>query len=189
MSDDDARRQRAKLVSTVLAGVVTDGLARNAGDGAFPYSASMFLLPNITTDGFLQGRFPVTSATGGEDDPLNTTNPADEAQWLRLNPAFQRYGYGYRWHENRTTQFGISLLLVHLVIALVYMVFVLCDILGRNGGIPSAWETIPEMFTLAMNSRSIDRIRNSYAGVSDAAAVRVTSEGYLEIVPGRQELQ
>lgn len=46
-TDGDARRQRAKLISTVLAGVVTDNLARNIGDGSFPYSVPFFLLPNL----------------------------------------------------------------------------------------------------------------------------------------------
>jgi len=55
ITDDVARRQRAKLVSTVLAGVVTDGIARIVSDGSFPYSASFFLLPNRTADGVLQG--------------------------------------------------------------------------------------------------------------------------------------
>jgi hypothetical protein len=195
ITDILSRKQRAKLVSTVLAGVVTDGLARNAGNGEFPYAAPIFLLPNRSADGVLQGRFPVTSATGGEDDPLNTTNIADEAKWLRLNPTFQRYGYGYRWYGSRTTQFGISVLLIHLVIAITHAVFVLNDILGRDKGIQRAWETIPEMIALAVNSRPSERLRNTCAGISkagtwwEAAAVRETSEGHLEIIVGRNEME
>ena len=56
-----------------LAGVVTDGLARDVGDGSFLYSAPFFFLPNRTSDGEIQGRFVFTSANGGQDGPLNTT--------------------------------------------------------------------------------------------------------------------
>ena len=195
IADIQARKQRAKLVSTVLAGVVTDGLARNVGNGAFPYSAPVFLLPNRTADGVLQGRFPVTSATGGEDDPLNTTNIADEAKWLRLNPTFQRYGYEYGWKGSLTTQFGISILLIHLVTAIMHTVFVLNEILGHGRGIPRGWETIPEMHCLALNSRPSERLRNTCVGIIEArtwgepVAVRETSEGHLEVVVGRNEME
>jgi hypothetical protein len=195
VTDAVARQERAKLISTVLAGVVTDGIARNAGNGEFPYAASMFLLPNRTDQGGLQGRFPVTSATGGEDDPLNTTNIADKEKWLRLNPTVQRYGYGYRWHGSRTTQFGISVLLVHLAIAITHTVFVLNEILGRGRGIHRGWETIPEMIALAMNSRPSEGLRNTCAGISqartwgEAVGVRETSEGHLEVVVGRNEME
>jgi hypothetical protein len=105
VTDEDARKQRAKLVSTVLAGVVTDGLARNAGAGSYPFSAPIFLLPNYTTDGSLLGRFPVTSATGGEDDSLNTTNTADAKEWLQLNPTFIVNGSMLAPVANHHTQF------------------------------------------------------------------------------------
>lgn len=194
VTDDVARRQRAKLVSTVLAGVVTDGMARIVGDGSFPYSAPFFLLPNRTADGVLQGRFPFTSATGGEDDPLNTTNIADTEKWLRLSPTFQRYGYGYHWHGSRTTQFGISILLVHLLVAFAHMAYVLRLIMWKDRGLPGAWETIPEFFALAVNSGPSEKLRNTCAGISESrtwnepVAVRETSEGHLEMVLGRNQM-
>jgi hypothetical protein len=194
VTDDEARRQRAKLVSTVLAGVVTDGLARNVGDGSFPYSAPFFLLPNQTSDGGLQGRFVFTSATGGQDEPLNTTDITDTSKWLRLNPRFQRYGYGYHWHGSRTTQFGISVLLVHLVVAVGHVIYVLREILWRDRGLPRAWETIPEFFALAVNSGPSDQLRNTCAGISDSGtwnksvAVREATEGHLEMVVGREKI-
>jgi hypothetical protein len=194
VTDDVARKMRAKLVATVLAGVVTDGLARNAGNGEFPYSSSMFLLPNRTADGSLQGRFPVTSATGGEDDSLNTTDPNSPKTWLKINPTFQRYGYGYRWEGSRTTQFGISVLLLHMVVAIMHTVFVLSELLGTNGGIQRSWETIPEMFALMMNSRPSERLQNTCAGIEEdttwheKVGIRETSEGHLEMVVGRGEM-
>ena len=199
VTDDVARKMRAKLVATVLAGVVTDGLARNAGNGEFPYSSSMFLLPNRTEDGSLQGRFPVTSATGGEDDSLNTTDPNAPKTWLKINPTFERYGYGYRWQGSRTTQFGISVLLLHMAVAITHTVFVLTELLGESiggrGGIQRSWETIPEMFALMMNSRPSGRLQNTCAGIEEdrtwheSVAVRETSEGHLEMVMGRGEMQ
>ena len=194
ITDDEARRQRAKLVSTVLVGMITDGLARNVGDGSFPYSASFFLLPNRTGDGTLQGRFVFSSATAGDDEPLNTTNIADTSQWLCLNPKFQRYGYGYHWHGSRTTQFGISVLLVHLVIASAHMAYVLREIMWKDRGLPGAWETIPEFFALAINSSSSEKLQNTCAGISETrtwnepVAVREASEGHLEMVLGRNQM-
>jgi hypothetical protein len=194
ITDDQARRQRAKLVSTVLVGMITDGLARSVGDGSYPYSASFFLLPNRTSDGTLQGRFVFSSATAGDDEPLNTTDIADTSQWLRLNPTFQRYGYGYHWYGSKTTQFGISVLLVHLVIASAHLTYVLREILWKDRGLPGAWQTIPEFFALAINSGSSEKLQNTCAGISDTrtwnepVAVREASEGHLEMVLGRNQM-
>ena len=194
VTDNISRKARAKLVSTVLAGVVTDGLARNVGDGSFPFSAPFFLLPNRTADGSLQGRFVFTSATGGQDEPLNTTNIEDTSKWLRLSPSIQRYGYGYHWRGSRTTQFGISVLLIHIVVALAHMAYVLREILAKDRGLPGAWSTIPEFFALAVNSRPSEELRNTCAGIdesktwSEPAAIREASEGHLEIVLGRHQM-
>jgi hypothetical protein len=194
ITDDVARRQRAKLVSVVLAGLVTDGLARNVGDGSYPYSAPFFLLPNRTADGELQGRFAFSSATGGLDEPLNTTNIDDTSKWLRLNPTFQRYGYGYHWQGSRTAQFGISVLLVHLVIAVAHITYILREIMWKDRGLPGAWETIPEFFALAVNSGPSEKLKNTCAGISESrtwnepVAVREASEGHLEMVLGRNQI-
>ena len=194
VTEQVARKARAKSVSTVLAGVVTDGLARNAGDGQYPYAAPMFLLPNRTSDGILQGRFPVVSAAGGQDEPLNTTNAADTSHWLALNPTFQRYGYGYRFHGSGTTQFGIGVLLIHLGIAMAHLLFVLNEIVGRGHGIQRGWETVPEMLALALNSRPSARLRNTCAGITqggtwrEVIGVREAGEGHLEMVVGRHEV-
>ncbi|CZR65540.1 uncharacterized protein PAC_15440 [Phialocephala subalpina] len=77
VSQDDLTRSRAKFLSTILAGMVTDGMARIAGNGAFPYSAPMFLVPNRTADGILEGKLLITSAVYGEIEVLNTTNIED----------------------------------------------------------------------------------------------------------------
>ncbi len=194
ITDEQARRQRAKLVSTVLVGMITDGLARSVGDGSYPYSASFFLLPNRTADGTLQGRFVFSSATAGDDEPLNTTDIADTSQWLRLNPTFQRYGYGYHWYGSKTTQFGISVLLVHLVIASAHMAYVLREILWKDRGLPVTWQTIPELIALAINSGSSEKMQNTCAGISDTrtwnepVAVREASKGHLEMVLGRNQM-
>lgn len=195
VTDEMARKLRAKLVSTLLAGFVTDGMARIAGNGVFPYAAPVFLLSNRSADGDLQGLFPVSSATGGEVDPLNTTNIAEEARWLRLDPVLQRYGYGYRIRGSRTTQFGISVLLIHLVVSVAHLSFVLNEISGRGHGIQRGAETIPEMLALALNSRASQMLRNTCAGISqtttwrEVVAVRETSEMHLEMLVGVDEVR
>jgi hypothetical protein len=193
--DSVARKQRAKLVSVVITGMMADGIARIAGAGTFPYSAPVFLLPNRTEDGELMGRFPVTSATGGQDESLNTTDAADIDNWLRINPTFKRYGYGYHWEGSRTAQFGISVLLTHAVVAIIHMVLVFTDISGHGGGIQRAWESIPELFALAVNSRPSEQLRNTCAGIeedktyNELVGVRETSEGHLEAILGSEHMR
>ena len=192
---DVTQRARAKLISNLLAGVVTDGLARVAGNGAWPFSPAMFLLPNSTADGVLQGLFPQSSAEGGEVNPLNVTDLEASTTWLLLNPTFQRYGYGYGWQKSRTTQFGISVLLIHIFVAITHTIYVIVDVVGRGKGTQSAWESIPELFALAVNSTSSERLRNTCAGISktktwcETIGVREMSEGHLEVVVGKQEMQ
>ncbi|KUJ24498.1 uncharacterized protein LY89DRAFT_23759 [Mollisia scopiformis] len=187
------QRQRGKLIATVIAGAVGDGLARVAGNGQLPYSGSAFLLPDLTADGSLQGRFPLSTAIGGDDIPLNATAGA-EKDWLSLNPTFQRYGYGYHWRGSRTTQFGISVLLIHIAVAIVHTIVVISNVTGKHGGLPCAPENIPEMVALAINSRSSARLRNTCAGIGksrtwgEPLAVRETSEGHLEFVVGGREM-
>lgn len=189
----EGQRQRGKLIATVLAGVVGDGLARVAGNGQMPFSGSAFLLPTLSSNGSLQGRFPLTTAIGGLDEPLNATDGA-EKMWLSLNPTFSRYGYGYHWYGSRTTQFGISILLIHIAAALVHTVIVISNVTGKYGGVPSTPENIPEMLALAINSRASDRLRNTCAGIEksgtfgEPVAVRETSEGHLEFIVGAKEV-
>jgi hypothetical protein len=186
---DEDRESRATMIATLLAGVVTDGLARIAGNGIFPYSAAMFLTNKTDDSGGLVGRFVVTSAEGGEDDPLNATS-ADVKNWLRIDPSFSRYGYGFSWSSSRTAQFGIIVLLVHVALAVVHSLFIWYKVVIAKEGLVSSWTTVAEMMTLAMNSSPSSRLQNTCAGVSAAktwrqvVAVRETYPGHLEMVVG-----
>ncbi|KAE8442627.1 hypothetical protein EG329_002984 [Mollisiaceae sp. DMI_Dod_QoI] len=195
---EQASKSRAKLLSMVLAGIITDGLARIAGDGQFPYSASMFLMPNRTAEGDLQGTFPVTTDIYGhyygEVDSLNTTNAEDANNWLKIDFSFSRYGYGYKWTGSRITQFGVCVLLLHVTIASCHIILVLIGIFGGRRAIHRAWETIPEMFVLAMNSRPSERLKAAYSSDGtikswkESVAVRESNEGVLEIIVGRGDI-
>ncbi|KAK4949966.1 hypothetical protein LTR10_011808 [Elasticomyces elasticus] len=186
---DEIRKTRATMISTLLAGVVTDGLARIGGNGIFPYSAAMFLTNKTNSSGGLVGRFVVTSAEGGEDDSLNATS-ADVDNWLRIDPVISRYGYGYRWEGSNTAKFGIVVLLIHLALAVVHTMFILYKVLIMREGLVSSWTTIAELLTLAMNSSPSSRLQNTCAGVERAktwrqvVAVRETYPGHLEMVVG-----
>lgn len=186
---DQFRQSRATMISTLLAGVITDGLARIAGNGIFPYSAAMFLTNKTDSTGGLVGRFVVTSAEGGEDLPLNATS-AELGNWLRIDPVVSRYGYGYRWEGSGTAKFGIVVLLIHLALAATHTIFILYKVLIRREGLVSSWTTIAELLTLAMNSSPSSRLQNTCAGVETAktwrqvVAVRETYPGHLEMVVG-----
>lgn len=96
------------MVSARLVSIITDGLARIAGNGLFPHWTAMFLT-NETDAGNLAGRFVVTSAQEGEDDDaLNSTFPDVDNSDI----VFDRYGYRYRWEGSGTAQFGITVLLI-----------------------------------------------------------------------------
>jgi hypothetical protein len=190
----DQQKARAKTLSTILATTVTDGMARIAGNGFSPFSPPILLLPNRTANGMLQGKWIVTTLRTGIDDSLNVTK-IEDLHLLHLNPTFQRYGYGYRWSGSRTAQFGISILLVHTIIATLYTIFVIFKIVGKGPGIGRAWESMPELFVLAMNSRPTQKLNNTCAGISrretwcENVGVRAVDEGHLEIVFGRKELE
>lgn len=191
---DQTRRQRGKFVATIIAGVVGDGLARVAGDGEVAYSGSAFILPNLSPNGTLITRLTQSTASGGLDRILNNT-PSDLKNWLNISPTFQHYGYGYHWSSNRTTQFGISILLIHIIVALIHTVIIISNVTGKYGGLPHTPENIPEMLALAVNSRSSARLRNTCAGIHERKtwveplAVRETSLGHLEFIVGRREMR
>lgn len=184
ITDISARRQRSKVIASLLAGAFTDGMARIAGSGAFPFAAPVFLLPERNAS-VLQGRFPFTSAVQGQDEALNTTSTPEEQGWIKLNPTFQRYGYGYLWHGSRTTQFGICVLMVHVLCAVGHMCWLLSGVVGGRG-VVKAWETIPEILALALGSGKA--MIGEEKVWKDAVAVRETDLGELELVSGRESI-
>lgn len=186
---DDVRMSHSTMISTILAGVVTDGLARIAGNGIFPYSASMFLTNQTTNSGSIVGRFVISTAHGGDDTALNATD-ADINQWLRVDPVFSRYGYGYDWKDSATTQFGISVLLIHFALASAHIAVILYKVLISKEGLVGSWTTISELLALAMNSTPSPNLQDTCAGVDAAktwrqvVSVRETYTGHLEMVVG-----
>lgn len=186
---DDTRKSHSTMIGTILAGVVTDGLARIAGNGIFPYSASMFLTNETTDSGSLVGRFVISSAHGGDDNALNATGTA-ASDWLRVDPVFSRYGYGYDWKDSRTTQFGIVVLLIHFLFASVHIAVILYKVLIAGEGLVGSWTTISELLALAMNSTPSPYLQDTCAGVDAAktwrqvVSVRETYTDHLEMVVG-----
>jgi hypothetical protein len=113
----------SKLISTFLAGIVTDALARIDSNGVFPDTPPLFLLPERASNGNLLGSLSSYGDQPGFVVDLGTANLEDSSQWLRLDMKFQRYGYGYHWHHSPTTQFGISVLLIHTTAAVIYIIY------------------------------------------------------------------
>ena len=183
----ESQRTRAALLATVLATVTTDGLARIAGNGVWPYSTPMFVEESSSSN--LTGIFPQTDQIGGFTEPLNTT-AAGLQDWLRLDIEVQRYGYGYQWRGSKTVQFGISILLVHVAMAVSHFMFVLWTINVKHEGVGSSWEQITELIALAVNSKSTNRMENTGAGIEtwgtwqEIVSVRETRAGHLEMVFG-----
>ena len=178
------------LLSTVLATVTTDGLARIAGNGVWPYSTPMFVQEESPSD--LIGIFPQTDETGGFTEPLNTTATSMK-DWLRLEIQVQRYGYGYQWRGSKTVHFAIMVLLVHVAMAVGHLLYVLWKICVLGQGIGSSWDQFTELIALAVNSKSSSRMQNTCAGIEtwatwrEVVSVRETYAGHLEMVIGDEE--
>jgi hypothetical protein len=139
----------------------------------------------------LTGIFPQTDEVGGFTEPLNTT-AASLKDWLRLDIEVQRYGYGYQWRGSKTVQFGISVLLVHVAMAVGHVLYVLWTIIVQQQGVASSWVQITELIALAVNSKSTSRMQNTSAGIEtwrtwqEIVAVRETYVGHLEMVFGEE---
>jgi hypothetical protein len=188
-ASNQTERSRSMMLATVLATVTTDGLARIAGNGVWPYSTPMFVQEGSPSN--LTGIFPQTDEVGGFTEPLNTT-AASLKDWLRLDIEVQRYGYGYQWRGSKTVQFGISVLLVHVAMAVGHVLYVLWTIIVQQQGVASSWVQITELIALAVNSKSTSRMQNTSAGIEtwrtwqEIVAVRETYVGHLEMVFGEE---
>ena len=181
----------ANTISAVVAGVVTDALSRVAGAGHWPYSAPFFIQPHAQNESIV-GLNPISTASGGQTVPLNITDQ-DLGNYVRLSPSIERFGYGYKFHGNATTQFGVIVLLVHLLLAVFHTVFVMYKVLVRKEGIGNSFDTIGEIVALALNSDRSERIQNTCGGITEAetwrevVAVREIDEGHLEMVVGEEK--
>jgi hypothetical protein len=186
---DQTIQSRSMMLATVLATVTTDGLARIAGNGVWPYSTPIFVEEESPSN--LTGIFPQTDQTGGFTEPLNTT-AAHMKDWLRLDIEVQRFGYGYQWRDSKTVQFGISVLLVHVAMAVGHLFYMLWTIVVEQQGVGCSWDQITELIALAINSKSTSRMENTCAGIEtsrtwqEIVAVRETYAGHLEMVFGEE---
>jgi hypothetical protein len=186
---DQTVKSRSMLLATVLATVTTDGLARIAGNGVWPYSTPIFVVEESPSN--LTGIFPQTDEAGGFTEPLNTT-AAHMKDWLRLDIEVQRFGYGYQWRDSKTVQFGISVLLIHVAMAVGHLFFMLWAIVMEEQGVGCSWDQITELIALAVNSKSTSRMENTCAGIEtsrtwqEIVTVRETYEGHLEMVFGEE---
>ena len=184
-SINEFNRNHAEIVAASLAAAITDSLARIAGNGHWPYSAPIFV-KNITSKNMV-AHFPVSSTTGGQFETLNNTVESLES-WIQLNPKFERFGYGYKWRGSRTSQLGVSILLLHLFMALAHIAYVLYQVIVKHQGTTSSFDTIGEIVALALNSHSSAKLQNTSGGINhsktwkEIVAVRETSAGHLELV-------
>lgn len=82
-----------------------------------------------------------------------------------------------------------------MLVALVHTVVVLIEIFGGKRAVYRVWETIPELFVLAMNTRPSERLRKVYAedgtikSWREVVAVRQSDEGAMEVVVGREDIE
>lgn len=83
---------------------------------------------------------------------------------MRLNISFSRFGYGYGWLYNATAQFGVCILLLYIVIALLYCVWIAVQIAQRRGVI-RCYNAITNLVALTLISAPSEELQNTCAGI------------------------
>lgn len=169
-------------LEAALALYVTDGLARFqstipaffVSTGHKDLAASISAIQPLYKDCQPPYGCPITNIT--------IADLQDPSKYTEIYLPLFRYGYGYGF-RGVTIYIAVTVLLIHTLLVLIYMVFVCCT--GISSG---AWSNIGEMLVLAMNSTPTRKLRNTCAGVAEAetwglvATVREHDGNHLELV-------
>lgn len=111
-------------------------------------------------------------------------NAAEVARMAQLNLEVTVEGYGYG--IGTATLLSCLVLLTYSFIALLYTVYLLC--ISRKTS--ASWDSIAEVISLAANSREVDALRNTGAGIASLKAlecsvsIRVYEDEKVEMVFG-----
>ena len=141
----------AVTVESILAMTIAEGLSRSTYYEAFP-----FLILNDDPNDIKSDYIAVQTgpSSGGVVDH---TNAAKLREWTSFTFTVQRYGYGYAWTESRTVQFGLTVLMIYVVIAVLYIGYSFfywnvppCARTGKKGWQSGSWGEAGEMIALAL---------------------------------------
>ncbi|KAH8891585.1 hypothetical protein GQ53DRAFT_865402 [Thozetella sp. PMI_491] len=153
----------AETVSTVLSLSIADGMSRTNYLG---YNL-------IVSDGTL--RDPDTYNAASLYLQSTTYSPNQTVEWdawakkdlEKASPytfTSERYGWGYGL-GNPTTQFGIAILLVHLLLLVIYISYLVVFRLFQHGWTSESWGDIGELVALASLSQPQSQLQHAGGGI------------------------
>ena len=130
-----------------------------------------------------------------EGDYADIVSPewGDPRSWTELSFDVHRFGYGYAWRQSTTVRFGVSVLLIYLMLTTVFVMYLLYHTLIQRQWISSSWGSVGEIIALAINSTSTDRMQNTCAGIKKSEtwrqtiSIRETCAGHLELTVGEEK--
>ncbi|RGP60096.1 hypothetical protein FLONG3_10998 [Fusarium longipes] len=93
-------------------------------------------------------------------------------------------GYGYDWKSSRLIPFVFSVLLLHVLIALVHMAIVLSSCHTWHS---SSWSSFGQMIVLALRSKALDGLGSVGAGISSSRTWNMPVS--IRVVDGEDRLE
>ena len=176
-----------QTVSTIISMVVTEGLSRSV----YKDGGEVFVLkdePNNVTILSPDEQGSVSNVPYSITDGTTVDDLKSALAYITFQ--VQRYGYGYNYQGGRTVTFGLTILLMHSVLAIAYIIYSVWGwfrAVGRDhqrGWVSSAWGETGEMIALALLSsdrRSREALGSVSAGVDRGSTwdrkVRVLERG------------
>ena len=158
--------------STVLALVVTDGLARTG----LNYNTYGQVAPSEDEN------TTVLTDVSMANKEFGSYLPSPVGRWTRWNIKYYHYGYGYGL-TNITSKIAAGVLSLYGLIAIIAM----CSILLQNRS-SNSWSSLGELLALAINSPPSQVFRNTGAGMGrintwkEMVRVRVTDQQQLQMI-------
>jgi hypothetical protein len=144
----DKDKAVAATVATILSLVVAEGMSRQQ----FPeqYVARVEDFNNGTS---LLAPLWYRAAGFAEGRRVYSQEVIDT--WTALDWKVERYGWGYSM-QPPTTKAAVAILLTHVLVLLVYLVYVAWFRLSRKGWSSVAWSALPDLVSLALMSSPRD---------------------------------
>ncbi|ETS84608.1 hypothetical protein PFICI_02633 [Pestalotiopsis fici W106-1] len=148
----DGNQNAISDISKFLSLTLVDGLSRSGTENM------TFWVMNRNSLIF-DWTFSDLSGSGDFEFPSETVTQAGTTVTFKV----QRYGWGYG-NNSKTARFAISILLIHAVFAVVYMIFTIAHWFIYRWSSRS-WKNMEQLFALAMVSTQPPSLRGVSAGV------------------------
>ncbi|KAL3422774.1 hypothetical protein PVAG01_06930 [Phlyctema vagabunda] len=180
----------SETVASVLAMMFTDGLARvsSAQNIIIGEQQPLGNMTAFDLQGFNHFN-AFLEATG-----TNMTMSEWDTAPSQLVIDVQRYGYGYGLNT-RTLQFGIAILVIHMLIAIGFLAYTSFRFFCRDGWISGSWGNLVDFAAMLINSEKSHALQNTCAGVDKSSTwtkrvrIREVEDKHIGIVIGDQKSQ